>query len=746
MDSAGEAALQQQRTTSFAILPTVALAVATVGLLIASMIIGAHEVDRISLDRQRATIEQAIDQHGLSLARELRVQSVWNEGYERVRAKDTTWLHKFYGAYLSQLLGYDRIYVLSGSDEPIYGFVAGDPNTKHSFREIAPGLEDLVRAARNPNAKVPEDNALNTDIDLGDGLVAHHRAVADVRLIEGTPATVVVSTIVPDHTPHTKIDANPDLLVAVEDLDKSYTKRLGSSFSFRNLHWINGKVPEGFDTESVKTFNDKPVGTLAWNANRPGMEFIRRAAPGLLLALLPIAALTYLLISWGQRQAKRLVESEHEATQAARTDVLTALPNRMALRELFGQLLAKAKQSHSPLTVLSIDIDHFKSINDAFGHAVGDAVLIAAARRLNGMAPSDGVVARPDGDGFVLLAPGLNSSAGRELASDVVAALAQPFDLDGGTRVFIAASVGYAIGPRDGDTGDELLRRAELAVDKAKEDGDPSAVGFTPELDAEVTYRLMLESALRTAVADGSIKVVYQPLMDPSGKHVLGVEALARWSEPDLGNISPEIFIPLAEETGLIQNIGELVLRRAVEDAKSWSGVTVAVNVSASQIHHGDIVQVVRDALEASHLAPERLEIEITESVLLTDEKRANEQMRNLQGLGARVVLDDFGTGYSSLQYLRRFGFDKLKIDRSFIDGAGDPGSDSVVLASIIRLGHDLALTITAEGVETDPQRRWLQAAGCHQLQGYLFSAPLSAADMAKFIAAHKPDTAAVAS
>jgi EAL domain-containing protein (putative c-di-GMP-specific phosphodiesterase class I) len=264
-------------------------------------------------------------------------------------------------------------------------------------------------------------------------------------------------------------------------------------------------------------------------------------------------------------------------------------------------------------------------------------------------------------------------------------------------------------------------------------------------MDAEVTYRLMLERALRAAATDGNINVVYQPLMDPSGRRVLGVEALARWTDPELGPISPDIFIPLAEETGLIQNIGELVLRRAAQDGKAWPGISVAVNVSASQIHHGDVVEVVDDVLAGSGFPARRLEIEITESVLLADEKRANEQMRGLQSLGVRIALDDFGTGYSSLQYLRRFGFDKLKIVRSFIDGAGDPAGSSVVLASIIRLGQDLDLTITAEGVETEEQRRWLQAAGCHQLQGFLFSRPLTAEQVTAFIAAHHAD-AAVAS
>ncbi len=264
-------------------------------------------------------------------------------------------------------------------------------------------------------------------------------------------------------------------------------------------------------------------------------------------------------------------------------------------------------------------------------------------------------------------------------------------------------------------------------------------------MDAEITYRHMLETALRHAVAEGAISVVYQPLMDASGTCMLGVEALARWTDPTFGAVSPEIFIPLAEETGLIQTIGQLVLRRAVEDGKAWPQISVAVNVSASQIHHGDVVGVVRGVLEDSGFPAERLEIEITESVLLADEKRANEQMRGLQALGVRVALDDFGTGYSGLQYLRRFGFDKLKIDRSFIDGAGAPQDSSVILASIIKLGQDLDLTITAEGVETREQQRWLQAAGCHQLQGFLFSRPLPPDQITAFISANTA-CAAVAS
>jgi diguanylate cyclase (GGDEF)-like protein len=412
------------------------------------------------------------------------------------------------------------------------------------------------------------------------------------------------------------------------------------------------------------------------------------------------------------------------------------------LREELARLLDETKAKNTTLGILSADIDQFKSINDAFGHAVGDAVLVATAKRLRRTLPRGALLGRPHGDCFFMLVPGIEADDAAELAFSMVTATAGRVDVDT-THVFVTAAVGYVIAPCDGDTDDELLRRVDLAVEKAKEAGDPVALAFDPEMDQEVSYRHTIENALRSAIAEGRIDVAYQPLMDPSGSQVLGVEALARWTDPELGAVSPEIFIPLAEETGLIQDIGGLVLRRAVEDGKSWPGVNVAINVSASQIHHSNIVEVVRDVLQESRFPAERLEIEITESVLLADEKRANEQMRGLQALGVKVALDDFGTGYSSLQYLRRFGFDKLKIDRSFIDGAGAPQESSIILASIIKLGHDLDLTITAEGVETAEQQSWLQASGCHQLQGYLFSRPLPASQMTRFIAAHSMPAAA---
>lgn len=733
-----------QPTKSFLTLPIAALCVATIVVVLASLYVGAREVDRVALAGQQTTIAQAVNQHGLAHARELRLMTVWDEAHDNVSAVNLDWMDKYLGGYLNEVLGYDRLYVISGDDKPLYGSIGGAKGTLGM--PLPPSVEKLVRAIRASKPQVPADHIQATQVSLDNGKTVEHRSIVDVLPIDGKPASVIASTVLPDHGSLREGSEKPSLIIAMTNLDESEIERIGNDFGFRGLHWVQDSTRPGYDSADIRSIDGASVGSLAWQEHRPGREFLSRAAPGLMLALLPIAAIAYLLLAWGNRQVKQLMESEAHAKRAARTDSLTELPNLVALRENFERLLDEAKRGGSTLAVVSIDIDRFKSINDAFGHAVGDAVLKACAVRLKKMMPENGCLSRPDGDSFVMLAPAVDAPAAAELTSDMIAALSEPFDLDSGTRVFIAVSIGYALAPLDGVTVGELTRRAELALRKAKADAEGEAVGFTRDMDAEVTFRLMLETALRAAIADGSIDVMYQPVMDASGQRVLGVEALARWTDSDLGPISPVVFIPLAEETGLIQHIGELVLRRAVEDCKAWPGVLVAVNVSASQIHHGDIVEVVREALEDSQLPPERLEIEITESVLLADEKRANEQMRGLQSLGVRIALDDFGTGYSSLQYLSRFGFDKLKIDRSFIDGAGDPAGSSVVLASIIRLGQDLKMTITAEGVETEAQRRWLQTSGCNELQGYLFSRPLTRADMSAFIASRRAEAKAVAS
>jgi diguanylate cyclase (GGDEF)-like protein len=729
----------RKHSTAFITAPIALLAMAAFAVVIGSLIVGARETDRIALARQRATLVHVLDQHGISLARELKVQTVWTDAYNRARARDQAWMHALYGSYLSNLLGYDRIYVLTGDNEPIYAFANGADKSPAEFDRIEPGVRDLIALVRSSGAAPKNYDVMTTPIPVGNGQSVEHRCVADVRKIRNTPSTVVISSIVPDQPTVSHLDALPYLLVAIKDLDPAFVRQLGVNFEFDDLRWIAGDPPANTSTELIKADSGSPVGMLAWKADEPGWQFVRQVALGLALALLLLGALATLLMRWGRSQAEQLVEREEEARQAAQTDTLTGLPNRVALGDILSKSLNKAKSEASTLAVLSVDIEQLREINDDFGHAVGDAVLLCAAARLSAHLRPGASLVRPGDDDFVILIPDIGCNALAALAQKIVHALAEPIPVDDGTRVYITASVGYVLAPQDGECSDELVRRVGLALEKAKENGGGTAVAFTPQMDLELTHRRTLESALRVAVANGAIDVVYQPIMDPTGQHVVAAEALARWTDPTLGPISPEIFVPLAEETGLIPRIGELILRKAVSDGLAWSDIEVAVNVSGAQIHHGDVVGLVRDVLAASRFPPERLGIEITETVLLADEKRADGQIKGLQALGVGVALDDFGSGYSSLLYLRKFGFDKLKIDRSFIDEIGRSTDSMVILASIIRLGLDLRMTITAEGVETKEQLAWLNASGCHQLQGYLFSPPLTAERMTQFIASHRP-------
>ena len=730
-----------EHTTAFVTLPIVLLGTAAFAVVIGSLIIGARETNSIALSQQRATIEHVFEQQGHSLARELRVQTVWNEAYERTLKHDREWMRAFYGEYLSDLFGYDLVFVLSGEDKPIYGYADKHDQNVAELTKLASGLKDLVAAVRNPRESPPGRFVVTTPVVLSNGETLKHRAISDVRKVHGKPAIVVFSSIVPDRPPVTPFASPAYVLVAVQDLDNRFTTALGTSFGFRNLKWISGPAPPDNSFVQVKAANGDEVGTLAWRRSEPGWQFVRSVAVGLIFALLLLAGLAIILMRWGRQKARQILRSEAEARRAARTDSLTGLPNRIALGDVLPASINAAVGSGSTLGLIAVDIDQFKEINDDFGHAIGDSVMLAAVERLQDLLEPNALLTRADGDEFVILVQGIEAESLAALALQIVSALAKPIEAGGTTRVYITASAGYALAPRDGNSDDDLVRRVELALNGAKEKGGGIAVAFAPEMDLEFSRRRAIELALRKAVASEAIDVVYQPIMDATGTRVQGVEALARWTDPLMGPIAPDVFVPIAEENGLIPRIGEIVLRRAVADGLAWPQLEISVNVSGAQIHHGDIVSIVHDVLATSRFPPERLVIEITESVLLVDEKRADEQIKGLRGMGVKVALDDFGSGYSSLVYLRKFGFDKLKIDRSFIEEIGRSEDSTVILAAIVRLALDLGLAITAEGVETQEQRRWLENAGCHHLQGYVFSRPMTAEQLKAFLKARRIST-----
>jgi diguanylate cyclase (GGDEF)-like protein len=409
-------------------------------------------------------------------------------------------------------------------------------------------------------------------------------------------------------------------------------------------------------------------------------------------------------------------------------DALTDLPNRALFRSHLEQVKTRV-QNGEKVGVLCVDLDYFKGVNDTLGHAVGDAVLRNASRELLKCMRESDIVARLGGDEFAILTGHLEKPEDAAiLAEKIVGKIAEPFDVEG-HRILIGASVGIAVAPIDGEDGQSLLKNADLAMYRAKGEGRSTYHFYEKGLDAALQERRNMEVALRSALLRGEFRLMFQPLVNLVDNRVCSFEALLRWQHPERGLLGPAAFITAAEDSGLIVPIGEWVLREACAIATNWPDrIGVAVNLSPVQFRKNrNLVEHVKSALSAAALRPNRLELEITESVLLADDEVAMLILRQLKALGVKVALDDFGTGYSSLSYLRRFPFDKIKIDRSFVHESSVNSDSLAIVKAVIGLGRSLGMATTAEGVETEAQLEIVREQGCTEVQGFLFSVPLPA-------------------
>ena len=426
----------------------------------------------------------------------------------------------------------------------------------------------------------------------------------------------------------------------------------------------------------------------------------------------------------------KIVEREQRITQLAFNDVLTGLPNRTMFHQQLEQSFRAADGNDGLFALHCLDLDQFKVINDTLGHPAGDVLLIEAAQRLRNAARGN-FVGRLGGDEFVVLqSVGSDRDAIDRLARDILSAIAQPLTIDGNELV-PSTSIGIAIAPDDGAEGGTLLRNADLALYRAKEAGRGTYAFFEESLNQRAQERRQLESDLRLALERGEFELHYQPLFDLEQNRICSIEALLRWNHPKRGLISPADFVPIAEDTGLIVPIGAWVIREACAQAAGWPGqIRVAVNVSPVQFHRGSLHETILRALATTGLAPDRLEIEITESIFLEGGETTLKLLHALRGLGVRVALDDFGTGYSSLSYLQSFPFDKLKIDRSFIHNLLTRDGASAIVHAITELANALGIETTAEGVEETAQLMELRAHGCSSVQGFLFAEPMTASDV----------------
>jgi len=421
--------------------------------------------------------------------------------------------------------------------------------------------------------------------------------------------------------------------------------------------------------------------------------------------------------------------SQEDAKRLAHYDSLTGLANRFQMSQTLEKIITSPQEKNRGCAVLLIDLDRFKQVNDTMGHPAGDALLKQVADRLNRAANLHGQVGRLGGDEFQVIVPGgVERRDIGQLAGDIIQSLSQPYSIDG-QRVIIGASIGIALAPDDGTVSDELIRNADLALYAAKDLGRGRYHFFAQDLHAEAEARARLEQDLRDAIAHGELQLHYQPVVSTATEKISGFEALLRWNHPQKGWIPTEKFVKSAEDSGLIMHIGEWALRTACHDLAKWpEEVRVAVNVSPLQFANPQLPAIVTSAIAQAGIHPSRLELEITESVFLTDDAGTDAMFAALKGVGVRLALDDFGTGYSSLGYLKKAPFDKIKIDQSFVRGATEPGSrNGAIIASITSLAHSLNMDTTAEGVETLDELDLVRMHGCSHVQGFIYERALSA-------------------
>jgi diguanylate cyclase (GGDEF)-like protein len=510
-----------------------------------------------------------------------------------------------------------------------------------------------------------------------------------------------------------------------ERFDRSQLQLLARRSHLDDLRFDTQAAPQGGrEMQSLQDGRGRITGWLSWAPERTfirAMNWLWGFAAAAGFCLLLCAALVRRA---SFRLAHVLAGSIETVRKLTSEDALTGLANQRVILEALDRAVRERGGGYVALAL--VDVDGFREVNDAVGRKGGDAVLRAIVERLAAALPEAALLGRFEDDVFAVIASGHDAAAAVKLGERLHAVFAEPLPV--GQSWQITVGIGLAQAPADGTSGEELARRAALALRAAKRDGRGSVRRFAPQIETESAERSFLLGELNTAIAEQSFDVHYQPIVAADGSAVVGVEALLRWTHATRGEIPPSVFIPVAEQDGLMSKLGEIVLRRALHDAARWPKLFVAVNVSPLQIRDPRFVALVRAVIAEAGIAPSRVVLEMTEGVLIHDPDETLRRLEALCALGVEIALDDFGTGYSSLSYLQKFPFQRLKIDRAFVASLGTIGNAGAIIQSIVTLGHALGMSVLAEGIETDEQRVLLRLAGCDELQGFLFARPSSAA------------------
>ena len=531
-----------------------------------------------------------------------------------------------------------------------------------------------------------------------------------------------------------------NLFGKADAVDPRFVRMIEQSVGLTGLKFEIDPGASEREMQPVMDAQGRIAGFLTWEKAHPMLQAMQRLMP--FIAAIAIVLVGFAGISLAQlaRARHELAASEEFARRAADQDKLTGLPNHAKTLELLD--LALAERAGDDVTTFAlIELDGMADVNAQLGVLGSDELIVAVATRLQQALPAQAVCGRIGSDEFaVALTAGGGVDAGAVLRA-ALEAIARPHWID--TVVRISAHAGFAQAPRHAETRGELTRRAGLALHAAAKKGPGAVVGFERAIDTASADQKFIQRELPRALSANELELHYQPIVAAQGARIVGVEALLRWTHATRGPIGPAVFIPVAEQMGLMDTLGAFVLRRALHEAKRWPGLYVAVNLSPLQVRDASIVELVRAALAESGVPPARLMLEITEGVLIDNPDEMVKRIEDLHALGVRIALDDFGSGYSNLGYLQRFPLDKLKIDRSFVTALGNSANGGVIIQAIVALGRALGLSVLVEGVETEQQRVLLRLAGCDEMQGYLFARPAPAKAIDRLLAQAKPAVAA---
>ncbi|HTV67760.1 MAG TPA: EAL domain-containing protein [Rhizobiaceae bacterium] len=698
-------------------LAVLALAFFSVAMIASFGLYAMLRADQDALLTQRAFVAAGIKQQFEAIAQQQESVTVWDDSVTETKAHDDTWMAENLSVWMNSYYGHDLVYVLDEFNEPIHVMADGNVVPAAGFAGVEPAIKRLVDDLR----------LLMMQVAAGERTDEPKLLVQDLVSIAGQPAIASLMPIVPDSDRVTQEPGSEYLHVSVQRVDQGLIHGIAEQYRIAGMRVLS-LTAETDVAASVPLIDSHGaiLGYIGWDRDRPGLTFIKKIAPALIGVTVLAAGVLLFLLRRLRRASAQLERSQNETEFLAFHDTLTGLPNRALFDDRLQRAHIGAREKGGRIALLYIDLDRFKHVNDTLGHAAGDELVRQTAHRLKSAARASDTVARLGGDEFAIIMEGIRDMrAAEDLSAELLTDLAHPFELMG-DLVHIGASIGIAVGP-DTDTDHiELLRKADIALYEAKKKGRGRHEVFAGDMDDLIIRRRVIESDLRLALqGDDNLRLTYQPIYASDCATIVGAEALIRWDHPVHGALPPAQFIAIAEERGMMKELGDWLLNAACRFVASTKLPWVAVNVSPLQLREEDFFERLIAMVGEAGLAPSRLQVEITENVLLDTGGATRKNLARLRTAGIHVALDDFGTGYSSVNYLRRYGIDKLKVDRSFVHMLGKEDTAAPIIRAIVDLAKALKVKITIEGVESIKQRDIVLSMGVDELQGYLFSPPL---------------------